>query len=187
MGTFPFCLLPDHILGADRNTIPVYRRKFTERFAVLASQHTKRSEIPLQICGEQQTTVCKSGDLSCRYGRCREKHAGRTAGMGFRCYTGWIRTYLEQSFKRYPDRKLRSESDGELLHSSLPHDDRTLCLSGCGRALFRNGQEGAPGGTRLCELFCLLTLGYFPRFASIDDDYPTKTGCRLGKSARARI
>ena len=41
----------------------VYRRKFTERFAVLASQHTRRSEIPLQICGEQQTTVCKSGDL----------------------------------------------------------------------------------------------------------------------------
>ena len=26
-----------------------------------------------------------------------------------------------------------------------------------------------------------------PRFASIDDDYPTRTGCRLGKSARARI
>ena len=42
----------DHLLGTDRNIIPIYRRKFTERFAVSASQHDGRPEIPLQICGE---------------------------------------------------------------------------------------------------------------------------------------
>ena len=187
MGTFSCCFLPDHLLGTDRNIIPIYRRKFTERFAVSASQHDGRPEIPLQICGEWQTAVCKSSNLSCRYGWCGKEHVGRATGLGFRYYTSWIRAYLERGFKRYPDWKLRSESDGEFLYGSLPHNDRTLCLSGCRRTLFRNGQEGASGRTGLCELFCFLTLGYFPRFASADDDYPTGTGCQLGESARARV